>query len=355
MAGSLTRYHEKRDVAATREPAGAAHRPARGKALTLGLREGKAPEDVHDERPAAVEHILRETDTDDTQPHAARVAISHPGRVVLRGPDTTKLALARYYESLASHMLPHLKQRRVALLRCPEGADSTCFFQKHLAHALPRGVAEDEGDLVIESEDGLLALVQYGVIEFHTWGSQRPHSDLVDRITLDLDPDPAIAWSHLVEGAALARALIEDAGLTPFLKTTGGKGLHLVTPIKPTQSWDTVKAFAHALALRLTREAPELFTANMSKAHRHRKIFVDYLRNGHGATAIAAFSVRARHGAPVSMPISWDRLEPATDLRGDVFNVRNALQAVRAEPDPWKRYAAHRKGLVPHMVARLQR
>src|SRR5690606_6959552 len=263
--------------------------------------------------------------------------------------------LARYYEAIGAHMMPHLEGRRVALLRCPEGADATCFFQKHLSSTLPDGVAADDTGLIIESVAGLLALVQYGAIEFHTWGARAPHHDKADRITLDLDPGPGVSWRAVVQGARRAKALLEDVGLVPFLKTTGGKGLHVVAPLRPTQPWDTVKAFAQALATQLARESPADFTANMSKARRRGKIFVDYLRNGNGATAVAAFAVRARAGAPVSMPIAWETLDEDNDLRGAVFNIRNALDTLQAGPDPWRDYASRRRTLGPRMVARLER
>ena len=273
------------------------------------------------------------------------VTVSHPDRLVYTAPDISKADLLSYYESVAGLMMPHLENRRIAMLRCPGGTDATCFFQKHLHGEAPKGIALDAEHVVVRDPRGLLELAQWGVVEFHTWGSRLPKADKPDRITLDLDPDPDLPWKAVVDGALLVRALMQAVGLQPFLKTTGGKGLHLVAPIKAVHGWDTVKAFAKAMASYLAREAPGHFTASVSKARRRDVIFVDYLRNGSGATAIAAFSARARKGAPVSMPLAWDALTARKDLRFDAFNIRNALETARSGQDPWADYAAGRKAL----------
>ncbi|WP_353194178.1 DNA ligase D [Pusillimonas noertemannii] len=274
------------------------------------------------------------------------VSVSHPDRKVYTKPDFSKKALVEYYASVAEFMLPHLLNRRVALLRCPQGTNATCFFQKHLRSEPPEGVTLDEEQVVIENARGLLELAQFGVIEFHTWGSSLPRADRPDRITLDLDPDPDIPWADIVIAARLVQRLMQEAGLVPYLKTTGGKGLHLVAPIKASHSWDKVKEFSRAMAAYLGREAPSQFTASVSKARRKGLIFVDYLRNGNGATAIAAFSARARQGAPVSMPVAWDELDSRHDLRAARFNIANALKHRQEQGgDPWQDYAASRKAL----------
>jgi len=274
------------------------------------------------------------------------VKVTHPDRIIFTKPDRSKLDLVNYYAEASEWILPHLENRRVALLRCPQGTNETCFFQKHLHGKLPQGVALDEDQVIIESERGLLELAQYGVIEFHTWGSSLPAPEKPDRITLDLDPDPNIPWADVVIAARLVQRLMEDAGLTPFLKTTGGKGLHLVAPIKPSHSWDTVKEFSRAMAAYLAREAPNQFTASVSKARRKGVVFVDYLRNGKGATAIAAFSARARQGSPVSMPVAWEELDAKRDMRAAYFNIQNALKhRSKQGEDPWHAYNASRKAL----------
>eukprot|EP00887_Chlorella_sp_A99_P004547 scaffold57.g4547.t1 len=293
----------------------------------LGLREDKPASAVRKEVSLATPPAermpsvrSRKTQAPPGSDRVSGIVISHAQRLVYRAPDITKLQLARYYEAIAPHMLAHVRGRRLALLRCPNGTSATCFFQKHLSEKPPEGVELDDGYLVITSVAGIVSLVQRGVVEFHTWGSTRPHADKADRITIDLDPDPNVAWSTVVEAAQLTRALLQALGLTSYLKTTGGKGLHLVAPIKPTHSWDVIKTFAHNIALHLATLIPDRFTANMSKGRRKDKIFVDYLRNGTGATAIAAFSARARQGATVSMPILWDELDSDHDLRGAAFN-----------------------------------
>lgn len=276
--------------------------------------------------------------------------VSHPKRIVFRDPDITKREVVEYYEAVADLMFPHLEGRHIALLRCPDGTQSTCFFQKHLPGSLPQGVSRDDGDIIITDPLGAAALAQRGVIEFHTWGSRMPKTERPDRITLDLDPDPNVSWETIVEAALLARTLMQETGLTPFLKTTGGKGLHLVAPLRATHDWDTVKAFARGLASHLASLMPDRFTATVSKARRKDRIFVDYLRNGNGATAVSAFSLRARQGAPVSVPLSWDDLSPDHDLRSDFFNLRNVLRFYTSRPDPWEGYAGQRKTLKKPMI-----
>lgn len=292
------------------------------------------------------------THNDTTPERIGAVMLTHPARVILRTPKTTKSDLAHYYATMAPYIVPHLKGRRVALLRCPAGIEEDCFFQKHLTGAVPTGVTRHDGHLQIQSAAGLLALVQLGVIEFHTWGSHAPRHDKPDRITMDLDPGPGVSWRRLVEGALLVHGLMTEVGLCPLLKTTGGKGLHIVAPIRATQGWDTVRVFARRLAERLADSEPERFTANMAKAERRGRIFVDYLRNGDGATAICAYSVRARQQAPVAMPVAWDKLDFHHDLRAARFTMRNAHDHVQHHEDPWLDYAAHRRVLTRQMLER---
>ncbi|HUH88840.1 MAG TPA: DNA ligase D [Pusillimonas sp.] len=319
-----------------------------------GLREDKPASAVTGE--AAADPAPLDTRTNSSQRKrlsgkrnrvlVGEVNVSSPDRLIYTSPDISKLQLVEYYQSVAEYILPHLLKRRVALLRCPQGTNATCFFQKHLHSATPEGITLDDEQVVIESQRGLLELVQFGVVEFHTWGSSLPHPDRPDRITLDLDPDPDISWADVVTAARLVQRLMQDAGLTPYLKTTGGKGLHLVAPIKATHTWDTVKAFAHAMADYLAREAPRQFTAKALKAGRKGLIFVDYLRNGNGATAVAAFSARARKGAPVSLPVAWEELDTQYDLRGATFNIHNALRHRQKQgSDPWQDYTKNRKAL----------
>ncbi|AKQ60399.1 DNA ligase D [Bordetella hinzii] len=319
-------------------------------AAFIALREDKPAAQVDDPAPEPPARPRRTAMPD----RIGKIAITHPDRIVLRDPDTSKLELARYYEAIGPRILPHLQKRRVALVRYPDGADKPGFFQKHITTDLPKGVSRDAaGDLTIDSLEGLIALVQLGVIELHTWGSRAPKTEAPDRLTLDLDPGEGVDWRAIVEGAQLARGLMQEVGLVPFLKSTGGKGLHLVAPLKPIAGWEDVKALAHGLASRLESVLPGRFVANMAKAKRRGRIFVDYLRNGNGATAIAAFSVRGRAGGPVSMPLPWELLDAGEDLRGPAFNLRNARQWAETHPDPWADYAASRRQVGPRMLARL--
>ncbi|ANN71493.1 non-homologous end-joining DNA ligase [Bordetella bronchialis] len=284
----------------------------------------------------------------DTRVHG--IAITHPDRQLFIEPAVTKLGLARYYESVADLIMPHLADRRVALLRCPDGAVGECFFQKHMGEHLPAGVEPDGDMLVIRDIVGVIGLVQRGVIEFHTWGAKAPGSDKPDRLTFDLDPDPRTPWPEMAQATRVLRDLLVEIGLRPFLKTTGGKGLHVVVPVRATLGWDDVRRFCKGIAQQLEDMHPDVFIANMSKAKRRNHIFVDYLRNSDGATAIAAFSARARPGAPVSVPVPWELLDDAEDPRGVAFNVNNALARARAwRDDPWAEYESARKGLTAAM------
>jgi len=294
----------------------------------------------------------------------AGIAITHPQRIVLHAPSTSKHDLARYYEHIGPRMMEHLQGRPVTLLRCPEGSGGQCFFQKHMTGKLATGLsrvrpigdvagAESEAEqwIKVDHPVGLVALVQLGMIELHPWGARLPRLDRPDRIILDLDPDPAIDWPQIIEGARLTRTLVNELGFTAYLKTTGGTGLHVVLPIRRTRSWEEVKGFSKALAGHLARVIPQRFTARVSKASRKNKIYVDYLRNAEGATAVAPYSVRARAGAPVSTPIGWDELDEHADLRGAWFNIRNVPRRVEIERSaPWAEFPKHAKSITQSML-----
>jgi bifunctional non-homologous end joining protein LigD len=207
--------------------------------------------------------------------------------------------------------------------------------------------------VMVTRPEGIVALAQYGNVELHTWGARAPKPEKVDRITMDLDPDTDLPWAQVVEAAQLTRVLLEELGLATFLKTTGGKGLHVVVPLKPTRGWDEVKAFARAAATRLATVAPQRFTAQLSKSRRSGRIFIDYLRNGRGATAISAYSLRAREGAPVAVPLHWDELSVRKDLRGAHFNIHNAVARAPDSQAAWADYEARRKTLTVKMMKAL--
>ncbi|HEX4884743.1 MAG TPA: DNA ligase D [Casimicrobiaceae bacterium] len=273
----------------------------------------------------------------DDAARVAGVAISNPARPVPGHDDLTKLDLVRYYEAVAPWLLGEIGKRPLSLVRCPGADFRHCYFQRHPETG--KGNEKDESIpyVRVRTVKELIASVQGGTIEFHEWGATLPRIDRPDRITLDLDPDPALSWDGFREACELTRALLDELELRWFVKTTGGKGLHFVLPIVRRDGWDEVKAFAQQIAEHLARTLPALFIANMSKAKRSGKVFVDYLRNGETATAVAAYSLRSRPGLPVAMPVAWDELD--RDVRGDHFNVRNVPAFLADREDPWAGYA----------------
>jgi bifunctional non-homologous end joining protein LigD len=289
----------------------------------------------------------------------AGVTISHPQRPIWPAEAIDKAALARYHERVGRWLLPQLKSRPLSLVRCPDGVEASCFFQRHMGPARPQGVktfiwqrsTAGKSYLFVDTLPAVIQLVQHGVVELHTWGATMPRPDRPDRITIDLDPDPDLPWERVAEAAQLVRALVEEVGLHAFAKTTGGKGLHIVVPLLRRQGWDEVKSFARAIAEHLVGAMPDRFTASIARQQRAGRIFVDYLRNGEAATAVAAYSVRARPGAPVSMPIRWDDL--AEDVRGR-FNLTNVPDLLAAQRrDPWAGYAQGARGLTRAMLRAL--
>jgi bifunctional non-homologous end joining protein LigD len=258
-------------------------------------------------------------------------------------------------------MLPHVINRPLALVRCPNGRGKPCFFQKHpgeggQTHLMPVDVSESGSpdlNLVIKDAGGLVELVQMGVLEIHVWGSQVKNLEKPDRLIFDLDPDPELGWGEVVIAAREVKLFLEDLGLASFLKTTGGKGLHVVVPVQARTEWDEAKAFCKAVADAIVRAAPDRYLATMSKAARKGKIFIDYLRNGRGATAIAPYSTRARAGATVSVPISWNELSPK--LKSDQFTVENLFSRLdRLKSDPWAEIANVKQSITKSMMKELR-
>jgi bifunctional non-homologous end joining protein LigD len=308
-----------------------------------GLREDKKPSEIHRERPAEAPRGSNGPVSKKEPPEVAGVKISNPDRILYSDQGISKIELARYYEAVSDRALPHIQNRPLMFLRCPEGTEKQCFFQKHAADSVPETVnripideqGKDVTGLSIDSLRGLISLAQMGVLEIHSWGCRIDKMELPDLMIFDLDPDPSIGWQRVVDAAHEIRALLKHLGLTSFVKTTGGKGLHVEVPLVRRADWDEVKGFSKQIAETLTREYPDKYVAVMSKARRKGKIFVDYLRNGRGATAICPYSTRARAGAPVSVPIHWDELTP--DLRPDQFNIRNLPQRLSSlKKDPWE-------------------
>jgi bifunctional non-homologous end joining protein LigD len=279
--------------------------------------------------------------------HAA-VRLTHPDKILDPESQLTKQQLADYYWAVADHILPYIANRPLSLVRCPEGSTKPCFFQKHTSTALPPGIdtvavpdkktGEPEPYITLSTRESLAGLAQMGVLELHPWGSRNDDLEHLDRIVIDLDPDESIAWETLAQSARQTRALLKKLGLESFLKGTGGKGLHIVVPIQPEYDWAAVKQFTHAVALTLEKQAPRLYLTKMNKAARKGKIFIDYLRNERGATAVAPFSPRARAGATVSVPLHWSELDIA---ERPVFHVADfANWKDRLKRDPWQRLPA---------------
>jgi bifunctional non-homologous end joining protein LigD len=290
----------------------------------------------------------------------AGVRLSNPDRVLYPEQRVTKLELARYYEAVGPWMLPHIAERPLTLVRCPAGHEGQCFFQKHFDDSAPPAIRriqlmERDGPEVygvLDSTAGLVSLVQLGTLELHTWNSRADRTERPDRFIIDLDPDPDTDWEAVVDAALHVRDLLDELGLVSFLKTTGGKGLHIAVPLVRRTGWEEVKAFSGAVASLLSRAAPDLYTTEMAKRKRRGRILIDYLRNARGATAIEAYSTRARPGAPVAAPIHWDEL--ADGVRADSFNVRNMVERMESlRDDPWKGIGAVKQSLTAPMKRRL--
>jgi bifunctional non-homologous end joining protein LigD len=291
----------------------------------------------------------------------AGVRLTSPKRVLFEELGLTKEALARYYESVSEWMLPDLKGRPLSLVRCPQGPGEGCFYQKHIDKAwsdeierVPIAESDGEGIYAIaNSAAAVVGLVQKGVIELHVWGSTTRDLDKPDRMVFDLDPDTELAWREVMAAARTTRDALQDLGLESFVKTSGGKGLHVMVPLKPKHDWDEVKEFSRAVAESLERDSPRAFTSKMAKKERAGRIFIDYLRNSPGATTVAAYSVRARKAAPVSTPLHWDevggRMKPASFHAG---NVLRRLQGLHS--DPWKTFKRSSQTLTAAMKRKLE-
>ncbi|MBW7851503.1 MAG: DNA ligase D [Rhodospirillales bacterium] len=286
--------------------------------------------------------------TADRQAKLEAAHLTHPDRVLWPRQGVTKRGLAAYYIEVAEWMLPHVVERAITLVRCPQGRHEECFYQRHATAGMPDSIGrvavagEKQPYLFVRDLDGLLALVQVGVLEIHTWGSRVDKPEAPDRLVFDLDPAPDVAWPRVVEAAREVRARLEDLGLRSFVKTTGGKGLHVVVPIDRGPGWDEIKAFTKAVSEALEADSPRRYTANMSKAKRNGRIYVDFLRNQWTATFIAPFSTRAKPGAPVAVPLSWEELDAG--LHSDHFNVETILRRLAGlGDDPWAEMAEVRQ------------
>lgn len=268
--------------------------------------------------------------------------ISSPGKVLFKKENLTKKDVLNYYREISKVMLPYMEGRPLSLVRCPNGPEDECFYQMHISGKVPDAfhtfpIKEKDGQgiyLAIDSKRGLEELVQINAFEIHAWNCHWNNYMRPDQIVMDLDPGGGVSWEEVVEGAFELKDMLEDLGLQSFVKLTGGKGLHLHIPIAPLYDWDHVKSFSEALALELVSRNPKKYVANMSKKLRGKKIFVDYLRNGYGSTAVVPYSLRARPMSSVALPVEWSELKK---IKGpQEFTMEKALKKIRTRKrDPW--------------------
>jgi bifunctional non-homologous end joining protein LigD len=281
------------------------------------------------------------------------VRVTHPDRVLYPDMALTKRDIIDYYAAVADLMLPHLVDRPVSLVRCPQGRQRQCFFQKHAtdgmsgefgAIAIQESSGKKSDYLCIKGIEGVIAGVQIGSLEFHIWGSRTKAIEKPDRLVFDLDPDPSVDFATVRDAAVEVRDFLAELGLKSFPLVTGGKGVHVVAPLAPKREWPDIKRFARAVADALAQHAPERYVATMSKARRHGRIFIDYLRNERGATAIAPYSTRARAGAPVAAPVTWAELKRLD--AANAFSVGVMVKRIkRQKRDPWDGYDAIKQAL----------
>ena len=320
-------------------------------AVFKGLRVDKKPDEVSLESPAGTDVKARE--------EYYGIRISNPHRIIFPKQGITKAELARYYDAVGSRMLPLVANRPMSLLRCPKGRGDECFFQKHASAGFPDelkrvNLREKSGKradyLYLDGIEGLIAGVQMGTLEFHIWGSRIDLLEKPDRVVFDLDPDESIDFAVVSLAAAVLRQHLDELGLKTIPLVTGGKGVHVIAPLRRTAEWPTVKAFAQGFAAKLAGDDPDVFTATMSKSRRQGRIFVDWMRNERGSTAIAPYSTRARENGPVATPVSWDELE---DLQSaNSFRIDDVVKRLESR-DPWEASRQWRQAITAAMVERV--
>ncbi len=346
-----------------------------------GLREDKTAVEVGRERPQRLSAAARRqagpsrsspaSNTERGMPKRptksepatiAGVSLSSPDRVLYPDQGLTKHQLAEYYAAISEWVLPHVVDRPLTIVRCPQGRSGQCFYQKHWKETLPDAVDQvaikekqsQDQYLVIHDLPGLISLVQVNALELHPWGSRTDKLESPDRIVFDLDPGEGVKWAEVCDGARDVRVTLEQVGLASFLRTSGGKGLHVVVPLQRRNSWDEADDFAGQIAAALAQRHPDRYVANMRKALRKGKIFIDYLRNKRGATSVASYSTRSRPGAPVATPLDWGELKrvPAADA----FNVENVPQRLaRLKRDPWEGLEKSRQSLSKSVRSEVER
>lgn len=283
------------------------------------------------------------------------IRISHPDKELWPksklGPAVTKIDLARYIAAAADRMLPHVRDRPISIVRAPDGIGHQLFYQRHALQgtAVPMLSIKTKGEpqpyLGVDNAAALVALAQQGVLEIHPWGSKPGDPETPERVIFDLDPAPDVKFSRVVEGAKELKKRLGKLGFKPFVKTTGGKGLHVVVAIRGA-TWDEAKAFAKAVAMQLAGEEPDRYTTTLAKKARGGKIFVDYLRNDKTATGVAPWSPRAREGATIAVPLEWKQV--TTKLDPQKFTIPTSTKLLK-KPDPWKGLAASAKPIAAAM------
>ena len=308
----------------------------------LGLRGDKPAKDVQTQ---SVITMAKKPTTSTGADDVAGVKISHPERVLFAESGITKLDLAEYFLAVSEPMLPYCKARPLSLVRCPEGPAKQCFFQKHTKKGMPSAlksvpVTESDGEtadyLMVDSASGLVAVAQIGGIEIHLWGARAKTLERPDRLVFDLDPDPSVDFAGVREAARDVKKLLATAGLETFPLVTGGKGIHVIAPLDASQDWETIKSFAKGVATKLAEHEPERFVATMSKAKRKGRIFIDWLRNERGSTAIAPYSPRAKVEGSVAVPVSWAELSRIDSA--NQFTIPLVLKRIKRKTDPWSGY-----------------
>lgn len=346
-----------------------------------GLRDDKAPEKIVRETPESLnDKLLKASNSRGAGAKSAKgegvvtvprisekksagaqvsgVNVSNPDKE-LYPEGITKLEVVEYFDRVAPHILPYVINRPLTLVRCPNGREEKCFYQKHLTESMPEhvyGVPIKEKDgtedyLVIREKEGLLELANLGVLEFHIWGAKTDDVERPDILVFDLDPDTGLDRAVLVEAVKELHQRLDDLGLRSFLKASGGKGFHVVVPIRRKHDWEGVKAFTKAIALQMVKDYPKRYTAVMTKAKRRGKIYIDFLRNSRGATFIAPYSTRARANAPVSVPLDWKELSADTDPAG--WTIRTIVARLRKKKDPWSDFYNVKQSLTDAMIKRL--
>lgn len=292
-----------------------------------------------------------------SRPDVGGIGISNPQRVVDESSGATKLQLAQYYLSVGPWLTPHLAKRPLSIVRAPDGVGGDSFFQRHCGRlkmphmrVLDKSLDPEHARLIqADSVTAVVEAAQMGTVEFHTWNARSDRIDKPDRVIFDLDPDPELPWSSMVAATNMTLDLLDELGLRAFLKTSGGRGMHVVVPIDRRQSWDCVNEFARGVTVRLAKEAPEHIAAKMGPKNRVGKIFVDYLRNQRGASTVAAYSARARPGLSVSVPIAHDELDQISGAdQWSILNLHERLHAQQS--DPWADYSSVRQSLSSQLL-----